>query len=463
MPSSDDIAKQIEILAAHRSTLAEFLRQQALFGIAYAPPGIANGIRASRAAILNIKVTLQAAARGWAAQISDGDDGVSSVSPPASASGAGSLRYPSLAALQVAHNDLLKRQRGAGDAPEFLAEIGAFMCEGAATGALLAETDDRRAAQTLLDYWAARLYRVGEEPPDSTLAEFDPLLAPELPDELCPYLGLDAFREADHDKFFGRRELIARLVERLADHRLLAVVGPSGGGKSSLVRAGLIPALKAGALPGSQDWRYLSPIVPGSDPVANLARVLPDKEARRQGDKESDLSDLPVSLSPCLLVVDQFEELFTLCDDDQARQAFVAKLRDLIDTPGAEHRLILTMRSDFETFVARAPDLQARFEESRVQVTPLSAAELREAIERPAEAVGLKFESGVIDLLLQDILGEPAGLPLLQFTLLKWSGPARGWRSPAAASGATSCIAAAKTPAGSTACWRSWSRRGWCA
>jgi hypothetical protein len=120
-----------------------------------------------------------------------------------------------------------------------------------------------------------------------------------------------------------------------------------------------------------------------------------------------------------VLVVDQFEELFTLCDDDQARQAFVAALRDFIETPNAAHRLILTMRSDFETFVARAPDLKARFDQSRVQVTPLSAAELREAIEQPAEAVGLKFQAGVVDALLQDILGEPAGLPLLQFTLLK--------------------------------------------
>src|SRR5262249_38228001 len=131
-------------------------------------------------------------------------------------------------------------------------------------------------AQGLLDYWVARLYRGGMEPPDATLAEFDPALAPELPDELCPYLGLDAFREADNDKFFGRSELIARLVERLADQRLLAVVGPSGSGKSSLVRAGLIPALKTGALPDSQNWRYLPPIVPGSDPMANLARMTND-------------------------------------------------------------------------------------------------------------------------------------------------------------------------------------------
>src|SRR5206468_2251555 len=139
-------------------------------------------------------------------------------------------------------------------------------------------------------------------------------------------------------------------------------------------------------------------------------------ETGRQGDKQYGQLGLPVSQSPCLLVVDQFEELFTLCDNDQARQPFVATLREWIDTPDAEHRLILTMRSDFEDSIQLTPDLQARFNQSRVQVLPLTTAELREAIEQPAEAIGLKFEAGVVDLLLQGILGEPAGLPLLQFT-----------------------------------------------
>ncbi len=339
-----------------------------------------------------------------------------------------SIRYPSLAVLQAAHNGLLKRQRQEGDAPTFLAEVAGFLREGVATGALLDADADRRTAQGLLDYWIARLYRVGEEPPDATLAEFDPALAPELPDALCPYLGLDAFHESDGDKFFGRGDLIARLLERLADQRLLAVVGPSGSGKSSLVRAGLIPALKRGALSGSEDWIYLPAIVPGSDPMASLARATDDRRPTTDDAPQTDAAALEASapsdnpkskIQNQVLVVDQFEELFTLCDDDQARQAFVAALREWIDTPEVENRLILTMRSDFETFIARAPDLQARFNQSRVQVPPLSAAELRESIEQPAEAVGLKFQAGIVDALLQDILGEPAGLPLLQFTLLK--------------------------------------------
>jgi hypothetical protein len=186
-------------------------------------------------------------------------------------------RFPSLAALQAAHTALLKRQRADGESPAFQDAVLDFLNRATATGAVLDADADRRTIQTIIDYWATRLYRVGEEPPDATLAEFDPALAPELPDELCPYLGLDAFREADGDKFFGRHELIASLIEQLADQRLLAVVGPSGSGKSSLARAGLIPALKRGALPGSQNWRYLPPIVPGSDPMASLARATDDR------------------------------------------------------------------------------------------------------------------------------------------------------------------------------------------
>jgi WD40 repeat protein/cell division protein FtsL len=340
------------------------------------------------------------------------------------------MRYPSLVALQTAHNDLLRRQRQESDTPTFQAAVLGFLWDGTATGALLDADDDRRAAQSILDYWAARLFRLGQEPSDSTLANFDPHLAPEIPDKLCPYLGLDAFREDDATKFYGRTRLVAELIGQLASHRLIAVVGPSGSGKSSLVRAGLIPALKAGALPGSQNWHYLPPIVPGSDPLASLVRVLdarqpaitadqPPADSADDGQPTTD-NEQPIA---DVLVVDQFEELWTLCDDGDARQTFIAKLLALAEAPGAEHRVILTMRSDFETFVARAPKLQALFEVGRVQVTPLSAAELREAIEQPAEAIGLKFEAGVVDLLLQDILGEQAGLPLLQFTLLKlWEG-----------------------------------------
>ena len=161
-------------------------------------------------------------------------------------------RLPSLDALQAAHKELLQAHRQEGDTPEMLDRIEAFIYQGQATGAVLDAEDDRWTAQGMLDYWSATLFRAARRAPDATLADFDPNLAPELPDELCPYVGLDPFREATQAAFFGRERLVATLVEKLADSRLLVVSGPSGSGKSSVVLAGLLPALQRGALPGSE-------------------------------------------------------------------------------------------------------------------------------------------------------------------------------------------------------------------
>jgi hypothetical protein len=354
---------------------------------------------------------------------------------PAEPVAAASPPFPSLSALRSVHNDLLKRQHEGGTSPELLAAAEELVRRGRETGALLDAPDDRWSAQSALDYWAAALYRVDRREVDSTLAELDPELAPELDDALCPYVGLEAFREIQHEVFFGRSRLLADLTARLAEGRLLAVLGPSGSGKSSVVLGGLLPALKAGALPGSESWLYPSPLVPGSEPLRNLARAfLPSgagAEAWVAGQSERLARD-PEHLArlaaergggaPAVLVVDQFEEAFTLCEDNRVRQAFIAGLLALVRTAAPQHpqhRVVLTMRSDYEAFVTRLPDLQPFWEVGQLRVTPLSAAELREAIEKPAERVGLKLEEGVVPALLEDLLGEPAGLPLLQFTLLK--------------------------------------------
>ena len=339
-------------------------------------------------------------------------------------------RFPSFAALRAAHNALLKHHRQSGNTPEILAEIETFIRRGQATGTLLDAEDHRWDSQGLLDYWSAVMYRSGHQPPEATLDEFDPTLAPELPDALCPYVGLDAFREANHALFFGRERLVKEMVSLLEKNRLLAVVGPSGSGRSSLVRAGLLPALKAGALPGSQEWHYYPPMVPGSTPLANLIRLIQPKDAgedemlqhhiRRFKQDPDHLSQwIGETQVPTVLVIDQFEELFTLCDDDQVRQAFIDNLLGLIQSSEVRHVVILTMRTDLESQMARLPAFQPLFEQARVRVTPMSASELRQVIEKPAEKVGLKFEGGVIEALLRDILGEPAALPLLQFTLLE--------------------------------------------
>ncbi len=345
-----------------------------------------------------------------------------------------SIPYVSLAALRTAHNHLLTVHRQFGNTPQALSAATAFIEQGRAIGALLDDENERAVAQGTLDYWAAILYRAGAEPPESSLAEFDWSLAPELADDLCPYVGLDAFSENQRAIFFGRERLVEEALRGLERSRLLAVVGPSGSGKSSLVLAGLLPALKSGTAAGSAQWRYPERMVPGSHPLANLARILHTVKADAEDDAdlwaEAQAALLAVQpdrilelinpeAEPLLLVVDQFEEAFTLCVDDAARAAFIACLTTLFQASGRMHTVILTMRTDFESLVARLPDFQPIFERHLFRVTPLNAAELRASIEAPAELIGLKFERGLVDALLNDILGEPAALPLLQFTLLK--------------------------------------------
>jgi hypothetical protein len=349
---------------------------------------------------------------------------------PAEAGGR-EYRYPSLASLRAAHVELLKRYREEGDAGELLSEIEDLVRSGRETGALLDEDDDREDAQSLLDYWVTVLYRADREPPYSVLSDFDPAQAPELDEANCPYLGLDPFQEDDYRIFFGRRHLVADMLEVLQRSRLLAVVGPSGSGKSSSVRAGLLPALKARAASEGREWRFYPPMVPGSNPLENLARLLRPGEvsadewnaAQVEGLRQNALylTQLVDELGDksVILVVDQFEETFTLCTDDTVRQSFIDNLSNLVQRPDAESRVILTMRTDFESYVDRLPVFRPLFRASTVRVTSLSAGELREAIVGPAATVGLRFESGVVDALIQDILGEPAALPLLQFTLLK--------------------------------------------
>jgi WD40 repeat protein len=212
---------------------------------------------------------------------------------------------------------------------------------------------------------------------------------------------------------------------------LVAVIGPSGSGKSSLVLAGVIPALKAGALPGSNNWSYLGRMVPGSNPLEKIVRLVRSsnqdntwvtEQVRRLHKNPGHLLNLIEQRSPdrpTVLVIDQFEELSTLAGDNASRDVFEASLVNVVKAATPRHLMILTMRSDFIGSVARRQDLQELLECALEPITPMSAGELRKAIERPAEQIGLKFEPGVVDLLVHDILGEPAALPLLQFTLLK--------------------------------------------
>lgn len=337
-------------------------------------------------------------------------------------------RFPTLAALRYAHQELLRAMREGSEIAQYTETIVAFIQRGIATGKLLESEDDRLTAQSLLDYWSATLYRAGLVSPDATLAEFDPQLEPELDDASCPYVGLDPFDETNQDRFFGRQRLVDRfLVERLQQRHMIVLLGPNASGKTSVLRAGLIPALKKGAIAGSERWRYLPFLLPGTDPLTMLAHLLDSDqdaaslERHRVGMLANErylLENLSRSDGKTAVVlIDQLEELFLQAPEAEQR-AFINNVLQLVAE--GKHYVLTALRSEFESQIPRYPELQAAFElGTRIQLLPMTAAELREAIERPAEQIGLKFETGLVDRLIEDLLGEPAALPLLQFTLLR--------------------------------------------
>src|SRR5262249_2644025 len=244
---------------------------------------------------------------------------------------------------------------------------------------------------------------------------------------------LNTFGEEHADLFFGRDADIQRLIERLKTSRLLAVLGPSGSGKSSLVRAGLIPALRQGALPGSEAW-MIRTLLPGAQPLAALAAQVLQMHAQGVLTATLDqmrvdpralhlaavlaLSDRPAS-ERIVWVVDQFEEVFTLCRDDTERAAFIAAVLYAASFPNGRSVIVLTMRADFYPKCAAYPELAAGIAAHQFLVSPMHEGELRQAIEAPAQRVGLEFEEGLVATILEDVANQPGALPLLQHALLE--------------------------------------------
>jgi WD40 repeat protein/DNA-binding SARP family transcriptional activator len=217
---------------------------------------------------------------------------------------------------------------------------------------------------------------------------------------VCPFLGLATFDAEHAEYFFGRERLVAELVARLVGSPLLAVVGPSGSGKSSAVRAGLLPAVAAGVLPGSKRWRR-GLMRPGEHPLEALQWVLPERGER------------------AVLVVDQFEEVFTLCRDEQERTDFLDALVALTEDSDRHAQVVVAVRADFYGRCAAHDRLARLVGANQVLVGPMQRDELRRAIVEPARRVGLRVEPSLTDALITDVLDEPGGLPLLSAALLE--------------------------------------------
>ena len=269
----------------------------------------------------------------------------------------------------------------------------------AAAEFLAADRQRRRSeldyANTVIGLKLARIFA-----PEPSRSPIDPAVG--------PFKGLASFEEADTALFFGREQLVGELAARTVGVGMLALVGASGSGKSSVIAAGLMPSLREGLLPGSDAW-HTALIRPGDHPCAELEDV-----ERPSGQR-------------LVLAVDQFEEIFTLCADELERAEFVRRLVELAADPESAV-VILGVRGDYYGHCAIYPELAEHVAANQVLVGPMSGDELRRAIELPARRAGVRVESTLSDALVAEIGDEPGGLPLLSTALVElWQERESGW------------------------------------
>lgn len=258
---------------------------------------------------------------------------------------------------------------------------------------------------------------------------------PSIRAEICPYRGLRPFREEDANFFCGREAFTEKLVEAVERCALVAVVGASGSGKSSVVRAGLIPCLRR--TNAGRVWE-IATLVPTDRPLYSLAAALVpilEPEITRvdrlaeinklaghfaEGtvalrDVALDILSMQAGTDRLLLFVDQWEELYTLVADDGERRRFLAEILDA--SAKGPVTVVLTLRGDFFGQALSDRSFADRLQDAQVNLGPMTQEELERSITEPAEKVGLQFAPGLIERILDDVGQEPGHLPLLEFVL----------------------------------------------
>ncbi|MEL7226654.1 MAG: ATP-binding protein, partial [Cyanobacteria bacterium J06576_12] len=277
-----------------------------------------------------------------------------------------------------------------------------------------------------------------------------------------PYKGLAAFKETDAAHYFGREVQIERLWQRFQSlyaqsevPRFLPILGPSGCGKSSLARAGFIPELARKPLPGKERMR-VAVLVPGARPLEALAGVLAKavtrdpspvekaEEFERVLNKSNEADEyeglrrianlIPdIRETPLVILVDQFEEVYSLCKNAEQRQAFIDNLLHAASEPTGEVSVAITLRSDFLSETHRHKKLNQIIGSDQSAIVPaMTTAELRRAISEPAKQAGQSLDGATIELLIKDSEDREGALPLLQFALARiWDGLNEG-KTPSA-------------------------------